>query len=93
MFDAILCQTDVQPIEMLGANFGQFEMTDRRIDPLAQMLVQLDGAVLCTGMFFELDDIVGIFRKGFAVIQPKTLSYAVLKLDGYALCLPLGILF
>ena len=78
---------------MLEPNFSQFKMTDCRIDPFAQMLVQLDGTVLCTGMFFELDDIGGIFRKGFAVIQPKTLSYTFFKFDGYALCLPLGILF
>ena len=77
---------------MLRTDFGQLEMTDRRVDSLAQVLVQLNCAVLGAGMRLKIDDIGCIFRKGFAVIKAEALPDAVFKLDSDSLCLPLGAL-
>lgn len=77
---------------MLRSQLGQLNVTNRRDNAFAQVLIQFNRAVLGAGMLLEVNHIGSIFGKRLVIVRLKPQLDAVLKLVGNFLCLPLGTL-
>lgn len=77
---------------MLRSQFCQLNVTNRRDNAFAQVLVQFNRAVLCAGMLLEVNNILCVLGKRLVVVRLKPQLDAVLELIGNFLYLPLGTL-
>ena len=92
MLRAVLLQADIQLVQMVRTQFSQLDVSDCRKDALTKVQIQLNCAVLCARVLFQVDNIRCILRKGLAVVRLITLFDCLLELERNALCLPLGTL-
>lgn len=77
---------------MIRTQFSQLDVSDCRKDAFAEVLIQLNRAVLGACVLFQVDNIRCVLRKGLAVVRLVTLFDCLFKLERNALCLPLGTL-
>lgn len=83
--NARLTQILIESVQMLWAKLGQLDMPDRGVDPLQQLTVTLCGAVFCAGAFLQLNDVIGVLRKGLSIVELKAKLNVALKVGGGAL--------
>lgn len=89
-----LPQGRIKAVEVLRPDLRQLEMTDVGVDTAQQLLVAFVGADPQLIFQLELQDILGVLRKGAAVVENVSVFDALLILDSVTLsgflCLPLG---
>ena len=59
-------------VQVLGADFCEFKTADCLIDSHQKVNVSVDGRRTNTGLFFQVQHILGILRKGLMLVNEKT---------------------